>query len=135
MQGDVNMAAANAGHAGFGPRPLGTWEQTQAWRSARRAMRERFVEDGVVLRSGLATAWTDRINGMFDLAIDVAIDRVNAASKVQAASARASAWNNKAPPTKVYAGASTIDLDNDTVTLGDGTTLDIHTGLKVDVTI
>ncbi len=129
------MAAANAGHAGFGPCPLGSWEQTQAWRSARRAMRERFADDGVALRSYLATAWTDRINGMFDLAIEAAIDRVNAASKAKAASASASAWNNKAPPTKVYAGASTIDLENDTVTLGDGTALDIHTGLKVDVTV
>jgi hypothetical protein len=128
------MAAANAGHSGFGPRPLGGWEQTQAWRTARRAMRERFVEDHAALRTGLATAWADRIQGTFDLAIEAATGRLNAASKPKAASASASAWRNKAPPAKLHAGASTIDFEKDTVTLGDGTTLDIHTGLKVDLT-
>jgi hypothetical protein len=59
---------------------------------------------------------------------------VEAASKAQTVSSPASAWKNKTPPVTVYAGASTIDLENDTVTLGDGTTLDIHTGLTVDVT-
>jgi hypothetical protein len=128
------MAAANAGRSGFGPRALGGWEQTQAWRTARRAMRERFVEDHTALRADLATAWSDRIKGTFDLAIEAATDRLKAASKPKASSSSASAWKNKAPPTKLYAGASTIDFEQDTVTLGDGTTLDIHTGLKVDVT-
>jgi hypothetical protein len=59
---------------------------------------------------------------------------VQAASKPKPPSASASAWRNKAPPSKVYAGASTIDLKNDTIKLGNGTTLDIHTGRKVDVT-
>jgi hypothetical protein len=127
--------AATVGHA-WGARHASAWEAAQAWRAFRRAMRDRFLADSTVVRTDLAKAAADQIQGAFDHIIEVAVDRINAAAKSKAAAAAPAAAANARPlATKVYAGGSTIDLDKDLITLADGTTIDLHTGAKVDVTV
>jgi hypothetical protein len=41
-----------------------------------------------------------------------------------------SVWKNKAPAKEVTAGDTKIDLKNNTLTLSDGTRIDIKTGVK-----
>lgn len=127
------MATGQAGH-GIGRRGLTTWEQTRAWRSARRAMTQEFLTEGKAARSRFSTAWTTHAEAAGDLALQAAIDRVNAAAKAKMLVASALPEIAARDPI-IRAGASTINLNNDTITLGNGTVIDIKTGAKIDFTV
>jgi hypothetical protein len=95
-----------------------------------------FLREGEAARDSFGAAWSSKIDDTVDFAFQVAVNRINAAAKAKAlatvASITGKIWT---PPTTVYAGASTIDLANNTITLGDGTKINTRTGSKVDVSV
>lgn len=125
--------AANVGH-GYRAASQTAWVQAQEWRTARRAMAQHFLEEGQAARQSFGRAWTVQIDETVDFAFEVAVDRINAAVKAKALVASAASGKVWTPPTTVYAGASVIDMAKGTITLGDGTTIDIRTAARIDVT-
>ncbi len=127
--------AANVGQSSTARAPS-AWEWAQAWRATRRAMAQHFLDDARVIGAALAGAAADRITNGFNFTIQLAVDRVNAeaAARARALAAKSSSGAPAfTPPASLYAGASTLDFENDTITLGDGTVIDMHTGARVDV--
>src|SRR5262245_1570428 len=126
--------AANTGRSLGAPPGAAAWNEAQTWRTNRRAMAQRFLAEGAATSAGFAVAWSDDVGSRVDHIIQVAVARINAAAKAKALAAASSSaiGTSKPKPTTVYAGASTIDLVNNRLTLGDGTVVDIRTGTKVD---
>lgn len=127
--------AANVGQISRA-RSQTAWDQAQGWQSARRAMTDHFLKEGAAARQNFESARASNIDDTVDFAFQVAVNRINAAVKAKAlatvAKVTGKIWT---PPTTVYAGASTIDLANGTITLGDGTKINTRTGSKVDVSV
>jgi hypothetical protein len=127
--------AANVGQISSA-RSTTAWDHAQGWQSARRAMAGHFLREGEAARESFGAAWSSKIDDTVDFAFQVAVNRINAAAKAKAlatvASVTGKIWT---PPTTVYAGASIIDLVNNTITLGDGTKINTRTGSKVDVSV
>ena len=65
------------------------WNQAQGWQSARRAMAQRFLEDGEAARQSFAAAWAAQIEGAVNLNFRIALDRIDAAAKAKALAANA----------------------------------------------
>lgn len=59
------------------------WERMQAWQARRRAMREDFEAANDLARSGFATAWSNQISGLADLAAQAARARISAAVRTK----------------------------------------------------
>ena len=111
-------------------------KQDAAWREQMKIMRQEIeanVEDTI---SSLGSATANQIQGIGDLTAKAALKRIQkeTVAKVEAnqkAASKYSVWNNKPPATSVTAGESVIDLTGNTLTLSDGTQIDLKTGLKV----
>lgn len=111
------------------------WEQLQARRERSKAMREQAEAASSQLSSVVQTATGDQTIGAAELAAKMAAKRIADAADAERAKARKEAaakeisiWRNKEPPQSVNAGDTTIDLSGGTVTLSDGTMIDIKTG-------
>jgi hypothetical protein len=57
------------------------WEQTKAWREARKEMMARFQQSAADATSSFTSAWQNKITGTATLAAQAAIDRSNAEIK------------------------------------------------------
>jgi hypothetical protein len=140
-------------HFNWLPR-VSVWQELQNWRD-QQANASVAADTTSALISKMSGAATNQVEGSAKLAAQAALDRVNAAVKVKQ-NARANASSSKATkpsaPTSVklstgesipidpaltLAGGSKVNLNDGTLTLSDGTVIDIKTGLKkaVDVTV
>jgi hypothetical protein len=54
------------------------WQQTQAWREKRAAMREQFAASSAALSAGFTQAMSGQITGLGDLAAQAAVKRQQA---------------------------------------------------------
>ena len=117
------------------PQSLAVRMQAQGWQSDRRAMTQHFLQDGEAARQRFDAALSTQRDGAVNLAFAAAVDRINLAGQTKARAAPVTiAGKVWAPPATIYAGASSIDLANGTITLGDGTRITMRTAAKVDVT-
>jgi hypothetical protein len=99
--------------------------------------------DFVTLSDTLSGLSTSQVQGMAQIAAQEALDRIQkeAADKTAANDAASSdaanpVWQNAPLPTSVSAGDSTIDLSGNTLTLPNGTTIDLTTGMPtLDITV
>jgi sRNA-binding protein len=120
----------------FGIANLPYAKQDDVWREQMKAMRQQIeatTEDAI---NSLGTATANRIQGAGDLAAKAAIKRIRNEAKAKAeasqkAANKFSVWKNRTPATSVKAGDATVDLSGDTLTLSNGTQIDLKTGLKV----
>jgi len=69
------MAITSTGGVSF-QRTSSAWEVNQAWRARRREMMESYLADASALRSALATAASNQIDGMASLATQAAVTRI-----------------------------------------------------------
>ncbi len=107
---------------------------------ARREQMKLFREDMEALTAevtaSFANATANQSSGMFDVYINIATKRIQEETEAKVAAAAKlrpsefSVWKNKPEVTSVEAGGSTIDFSADTITLTDGTVIDIKTGVK-----
>ncbi|MEX0842010.1 MAG: hypothetical protein WD039_06965 [Xanthobacteraceae bacterium] len=107
------------------------------WQSAPHAMSLRFLDQGAAARARFSATWSDQITGATDLTFQAALIRMNIEAEAahQAAFANSNSVVGKPRDSTILAGASTINLDEDTITLGDGTVLDIKTGQNIDLIV
>lgn len=115
-------------------------ENIEAWREKRKSVREGFEATQSAASNALLTTFSDRISGAGDLAARAALKRIQDAIKAKIAEQSAGSDENIIPATKksVFSvsstttldGGSKIDLDANTLTLSDGTVIDITTGVK-----
>jgi hypothetical protein len=111
------------------------WQQLEARRERGKVLRERAQAVTAELSSVVQSTAGDQMTGAGDLAAKAALKRIEkeAEAKLDKARAEASAkeisiWKNKAAPSSVTEGGTTVDLAGDTVTLSDGTTINLKTG-------
>ena len=132
----MDMAGIQTYGFNWNPRPS-AWQEMQTRREKNKAFREDLESLHEAVSSTLSSTWSSQITRSGDLAAKAALARIQAETKAKvkakqaaADAASSSVWKNKAPPTEVSAGNSKIDLSNNTLTLGDGTVIDIKTGVK-----
>jgi hypothetical protein len=124
----------------FGLRPLSTWETMESWRLSRREAVRQFISERQLALNGLSTALNDSITGYANLAAQAAASRVQAETKAKIDKMLTSATDAlsaaKPATSKVLLDSgSQLDLNAGTLTLSNGTIVDIKTGLKkVNVT-
>lgn len=124
-------------------RALSAWESLQQWQQRRTAARQDFEARASIANTALATALTDQISGTGTLAAQAALKRIQeAAQKKLAQPAPAANSAPVAPPKLVGStvtladGLSKIDLEKGTLTMADGSVVDLKTGVKkVSVTV
>ncbi len=126
-------------------RTMTAWQSTTAWRARFKSMREDFESRVSDAGTSLGTAWSDQISGAGDLAAKKALARIQAATKAKLAAQQKSTPIVDAPKSSAFSynsqltlgSGSNLNLDAGTLTLSDGTTIDLKTGLKtkaVDIT-
>lgn len=129
-------------------RTASAYQSMTAWREKRKAAQQTFEANAAIVNSALSAAWADQSFAMGELAARQALKRIGEEAKVrqdQLAATR-SAENNQIPASKnsVFSttdsttldGGSRIDLAGNTLTLSDGTVIDLKTGIKkVNVTV
>ncbi len=124
------------------------YESMKAWRERHRAAQEKYEANLTNAVSALQTAWVDQGLNVGEIAAKRAMTRMSEEAKIKQeklAAAKASEASRIDPPKQsVYArnssstldGGSRIDLSSNTLTLSDGTTIDLKTGLKkIDLTV
>ncbi len=114
-------------------------ENIEAWRAKRKSVREGFEATQSAASNALLTTFSDRISAAGDLAARAALKRIQSELQEKIAERSASS-DNLIPATKnsVFSvsatttldGGSKIDLQGNTLTLTDGTVIDLTTGLK-----
>ena len=113
------------------------WEEMQVRREHSAAHRARFEEQRTIIMGRLQSATIDNGFGLGELAAQAALKRIQEQSKTQFAEMerqmladeiRESTWRNKPAPLQVEAGGATVDLAGDTLTLADGSRINIKTG-------
>ncbi len=128
------------------------WQQLQDWRT-NQADLQSSADLTSALVTKLSNAANNQTSGAANFAARAALTRIQKAVKAkhdaQAAKAAAQAQAPKAPPSKItlsdgqvisidpattLAGGSKLNTKNGTLTLADGTLINIKTGLKVDTT-
>jgi len=130
-------------------RTMTPWEATQAWTAKRKAMRQEFESRVAAASSAFTDAWTSQSSGSANYAVQASIIRMQAEAKQKAADAANApdydTGGNIIPSTinstfsvtnttRLDSG-SEINLDAGTMTLANGTVIDLNTGLKkIDVT-
>jgi hypothetical protein len=140
-------------HFNWLPR-VSVWQELQNWRD-QQANASVAADTTSAIISKMSGAATNQVEGSAKLAAQAALDRVNAAIKVKQnahANASSSTATKPSAPTSInlstgesipidpaltLAGGSKVNLNDGTLTLSDGTVIDIKTGLKkaVDVTV
>src|SRR5215470_403650 len=133
-------------HFNWLPR-VSAWQEMQNWRD-RQANAAVAADTASAIISKMSGAATSQIQGSAKLAAQAALDRVNAAIKAkQAANAKSNPTTPPRPsaptsiklstgetipvdPAVTLAGGAKVNLGDGTLTLSDGTQIDIKTGLK-----
>lgn len=125
-------------------RTLTARESIEAWRAKRKSIREDFEATQQAAVNALSGALSNNITAAGDLAAKAALKRVQTEINKKIEELRAAKDENIIPPSRnsVFSvtsqttldGGSRIDLDANTLTLPNGTVVDLTTGLKkVDV--
>jgi hypothetical protein len=129
-------------------RTMTAYESMTAWREKRKAFQEKYeakMQDAI---SALQTAWTDVGYNAGEIAAKRAVKRIEDEGKAKQEKLQAKlADQNNQPYRPTYSkltetgsaeldGGSKVDLNSNTLTLSNGTVIDLTTGLKkVDVTV
>ena len=121
-------------------RALTARESVEAWRDKRKTMREDFESRTGTAQASFNTVWSNQSAGVADLGIKKALARIQAEVKAKAAekAAASSAHELPKPRNSVFSvdsratldGGSRIDLKAGTLTLPNGTVVDLATGVK-----
>jgi hypothetical protein len=130
------MAGIQGKRFNWRPQPS-AWQDLQNRRERSKEFREKYASANADAHSKLTAVWSSQVTSGGDLAAKKALTRIQAeaAAKIQEnqreeESKSFSVWKNAAPPKQVTAGDSKIDMVNNTLTLSDGTLIDIKTGVK-----
>ena len=147
------MAAITQSHFNWLPQPS-MWQQTQNW-AASQADIQAAADTTTAILGQFTNVNTNKINGLGSLAAQAALARIQKATAVKQAQQQAKAdlaARNAPPPSTAakdvtlsdgsivkappltLAGGTKINAADGTLTLADGTVLNIKTGLKVNVT-
>jgi hypothetical protein len=129
-------------------RTMGAYESMQAWRQKRAAVQAKYEANLSNALSALETAAGDQSYGIGELAAKQALKRMSdeAKAKQEKLAAATARDNNQinAPKQSVFSsdsaatldGGSRVDLASNTLTLSDGTVIDLKTGTKkIDLTV
>ena len=110
------------------------WQQLQERRERSKALREDFEARNAELNTAFTAASNDQMTGAGEFAAKTALKRLEDAAAAKEhenqldAAKNFSVWKNEPLPTSFNAGDTTVDLASDTLTLSDGTVLDLKTG-------
>ena len=129
-------------------RTMSAYQSMTAWREKRKAAQEEFEFKMSAINSTLTAAWDDQSYAAGELAAKQAVKRLSEEAKVkqEKLAATRSTEDNEIPASKnsVFSsnssttldGGSRIDLASNTLTLSNGTVIDLKTGIKrVNVTV
>ncbi len=129
-------------------RTMSAHESMTAWRAKRKAFQEKYEANLQNAVSALQTAWNDVGYNVGEIAANKALKRISDEAKAkQEAALKQIAQDNIQPYQPTYSklgetgsqtfdGGTSINLDSNTLTLSNGTKIDLTTGLKkVDVTV
>lgn len=129
-------------------RTMSAYESMSAWRTKRKAFQEKYEAQLAEATSQLQTAWTDVGFNIGEIAANAAMKRIQNEAKAKQEKAQAVLANQKNQLYQpIYSkitevgiaeldGGSSINLNNNTMTLSNGTVIDLTTGAKkVDVTV
>ena len=122
-------------------RTLSARENVNMWREKRKSMREDFESRNAAARSSFGNAWANQVSGAAELGAQAALKRIQdeatakadklaaeRAGDITIPSTKNSVFSVDSAPT--MAGGSKVDLDLGTLTLPDGTVIDVKTGIK-----
>lgn len=127
-------------------RTQSAYENMTAWREKRKAFQEKYEASMQNAIASLQTAWTDVGYNIGEIAANKAMARIQqeAKAKQEKALAALTAEQNQINPPKqssfsygdsvTISGGAKIDLAANTITHADGTTIDLKTGLNVNLT-
>lgn len=132
-------------------RTMTAYEAVTAWKSKRKAMRQKFEAEQSAASEKLLNVADAQSQGLAEIVAKIALKRITEEGKVQAEKNAALAKfstevdTNKADiQDSVFSssgsatldGGTKIDLDSGTLTLSNGTVIDIKTGAKkVNITV
>lgn len=129
-------------------RTMTAWESISGWRAKRKAFQAKYEANMENYTSQLQTAWNDVGYNVGEIAAKRAIKRMSdeAAAKQETLSRQLADDNNQPyQPTysklsdggsETFDGGTSINMGSNTLTLSNGTTIDLTTGLKkIDVTV
>jgi hypothetical protein len=131
-------------------RQMTPWEATKAWSAKRKVMRQEFEQRQSAAADAFTTAWTSDSSGAANIAVQKSIERMKAEVAAKAEQAKnATTYDtggNIIPSTRNSTfsvtgntrldGGTQIDMNAGTMTMKDGSVIDLTTGLKkVSVTV
>jgi hypothetical protein len=131
-------------------RQMSSWEATKAWSAKRKQLRQDFEQRQAAAGDAFNTAWTSQSSGAANIAVQMSIARMKEELVAKAEKAKNTTTydtgGNLIPSTKNSTfsvtgstrldGGTQIDMNSNTMTLSNGTQIDIKTGLKkVSVTV
>jgi hypothetical protein len=123
------------------------YESMVSWREKRKAFQEKYEANMAATISALETAWTDVGYNIGEIAANRAMKRIQDEAKAKQEKLQAQLANENTRPyqptySKLTAtgsaeldGGAKINLNSNTLTMADGTMIDLTTGLKVNVTV
>ena len=139
--------------AGYGVKKMNwvrnpsAYESMVSWREKRKAFQEKYEAHMADAVSALQTAWTDVGYNIGEIAANRAMKRIQEEAKAKQEKLQTQlADENTRPYQPTYstitesgavelAGGAKINLSSNTLTMSDGTVIDLTTGLKVNVTV
>jgi hypothetical protein len=129
-------------------RTMTAWESISGWRAKRKAFQAKYEANMENYTSQLQTAWNDVGYNIGEIAAKRAVKRMSDEAKAkqeQLASQVSKDSIDIYQPTysklseggsETFDGGTSVNLSSNTLTLSDGTTIDLKTGLKkIDVTV
>jgi hypothetical protein len=132
-------------------RTMTAYESATAWSAKRKAARQKFEAEQSAVSSILLNVGDAQSQGLAEIVAQVALKRIteegSAKAKKNAELAKFSTevdTDRADIPDSVFSGSgkttfdggTTVDLNSNTITLSDGTVIDIKTGLKkVNITV
>jgi hypothetical protein len=128
-------------------RTMTAWEGVSGWRAKRKAFQAKYEANMQNYVSQLQTAWNDVGFNVGEIAANKALKRISDETKAKQDQAAAQTARDSIEiyqPTyskfsvgasETFDGGTSINLASDTLTLSDGTRIDLKTGLKIDVTV
>jgi hypothetical protein len=123
-------------------RTMTAYESMTAWRAKRKAHQEKFEANMADAVSALQTAWNDVGYNIGEIAANRAVKRMQDEAKAKQEKLQAElADQNNQPYQPTYSkltetgsaeldGGSKINLNSNTLTLSNGTTIDLTTGMR-----
>jgi hypothetical protein len=139
--------------AGYGVKKMNwvrnpsAYQSMVSWREKRKAFQEKYEAHMADAVSALQTAWNDVGYNIGEIAANRAVKRIQEEAKARQEKLQAQlAAENTRPYQPTYStitetgtaelsGGAKINLDSNTLTMSDGTVIDLTTGLKVNVTV